>query len=360
MREAVQAWFAVTVVLLAIFLANRFARVLGDAAAGELPREAVATLLGLASIYYLLVLIPIGLFLGIMLALGRLYRDSEMAAITAAGVGPARLYRPLLLVALMLSALLGWMSLFAGPWAAQQGELIKSQARQDAELGLLEPGRFRQLAGGTAVFYAESIAEDGTLENVFIQRRIGEVVEVAVAARGRQVTDAGSGLRTVILFDGQRLEGAPGTTDFRIASFAEHGIPVTLSDPELDAEDRETYTLAQLLDSDNPLDVAEFQWRLSFPLSVIVLTLLAVPLSRTDPRAGRYGKVAAGVLVYLFYANLLGAARLWVERGEVPAVIGLWWVHGLLVVIALTMLWWQGAHLTLGGWFRPSRRRAGA
>ncbi|HLW73749.1 MAG TPA: LptF/LptG family permease, partial [Gammaproteobacteria bacterium] len=88
-KEAALTVGAVTGVLLLILLSNKFAGLLGDAAAGRLPRDTVFTLLGLASIKFFIVVVPVSLFLAIMLTLGRLYRDSEMTTLMACGVGPA-------------------------------------------------------------------------------------------------------------------------------------------------------------------------------------------------------------------------------------------------------------------------------
>lgn len=109
----------------------------------------------------------------------------------------------------------------------------------------------------------------------------------------------------------------------------------------MSSEDREGMSSAALLRSDDALDIAELQWRLAAPAAIFVLTLLAVPLARSSPREGRYGRLALAVLVYIVFANLLGVARVWVERGVVGAWPGLWWVHALFVVVALAMLWRQ-------------------
>lgn len=341
-REVVLSWLSVTIVLLFILLSNQFARVLGDAANGKLPREAVFSIIGLTSISYLTVLVPISLFLAVMLALGRLYRDSEMAAIAACGIGPLRIYRPIGLVALVLAAGLGWLSMYVAPWAVAQAEAITEDARQKAGLGSLEPGRFRASGDGGIVFYAESINSDGVLQNVFLQRRNNDRVELAVAASGEISNDGGANARTIVLRDGDRYEGIPGTLDFRIIHFREHGIPLPApAASNTGGGDREGFPTASLLASASAADQAELQWRLSAPVSVLILSLLAVPLARTNPRQGRYGKLAIGIATYIVYANLLGAAQVWIEQQRIPAVLGMWPVHLGIALLAGLMLWRQ-------------------
>ncbi len=327
LRETAQTWIVVTVVLMLILLTNQFAQVLGDAAADKLPKDALFRVMGLTSMQYLTILIPIGLFLAVMLALGRLYRDSEMAALMACGIGPASLYRPLLAFSALLAAFVGWLALVVSPDAIQQVQIIVQEARQRVDLRILEAGRFITFADADAVMYAESITPEGVLGNVFVQRHKGADVEVIIARRGWQSDSPDDSVKILKFADGQRYEGRPGSPRFEIVSFEEYGMPFALPPPGPPKLKPESRPLLDLLGSDNPADRAELQWRMSAPLSVLVLMFLAVPLSRSAPRQGRYGGLAAGILVYIIYVDLLGAAKVWVEREQSPAFIGLWWVH---------------------------------
>ena len=343
-REIATTWLAVTLVLLMILLTNQFARVLGEVAKGKLPKGAAMDVIGLSAVQYLTVLVPIGLFLSIMLALGRLYRDSEMPAMMACRVGPSGVYRPLVWLTLPLVLGVAWLAIDLGPRALQTVERIGAEARREADLASIEPGRFTVFGPNNAVVYGERVTADGFMENVFLQRFVeddaGEanVVEVVVAERGEQVDSDDPDIRFLVLHNGRRYEGVPGTAQFRVVEFAEHGIPYrlpSLEPPEL--EPREM-AVANLLRSADPLHRAELQWRIGVPLSTVILAIFAVPLSRSQPRSGRYGRLALGLLVFIIYFNLLSAAKAWVEKGEVDPSLGLWWVHALFLLLALILL----------------------
>ena len=352
-REALAAWLLVTAVLLFILLSNQFAEVLGDAAANRLPRDAVFQVMGLSSLQYLTILAPVGLFLGLLLALARLNSDSEMVALNACGVGPSRLLVPLLLLAVLLAGGIAWLSLQQAPAAVQAIEDLELRARQELQLALLEAGRFTTPDGGETVIYAQSVDSLGRIEDVFIQRRDGDQVAVILAERGERRGSEATGFQTFVLFDGKRYEGVPGEKGFRIVEFAEHGIPLRLSGEQDREVPLEAIPTRILIGSPLPEQRAELQWRWSAPLSLFVLTLLAVPLSRSRPREGRFGRLAIGILVYILYSNMLAIARVWVERDEVPDWLGLWWVHGLVVAIAVGMLYRQ-----LGGKARKAEQAA--
>jgi len=338
LKETAQTWIVVTMVLLLILLTNQFAQVLGDAAADKLPKEAVFKVMGLTSLQYLTILIPIGLFLSIMLALGRLYRDSEMAALMACGIGPASLYRPLALLSVVLALLVGWLALDVSPSAMRQVQIIVEEAKQRVDLRFLESGQFITFADAEAVMYAESITADGILEKVFVQRHKGTDVEVIVARRAWQSASSDESIKMLKFAEGRRYLGQPGSPMFEIVSFQEYGMPFAMPDAGPPKPRPESSPLSDLLGKDDPVARAELQWRLSVPLALLVLTFLAVPLSRSGPRQGRYGGIAAGVLVYIIYVDLLGAAKVWVEREQSPEFIGLWWVHGVFLATGAILL----------------------
>jgi lipopolysaccharide export system permease protein len=326
-------------VLLFILLTNQFARVLGDVAKDKLPKDAIFQIIGLTGLQYLTILVPIGLFLSVMLALGRLYRDSEMPAMMACRVGPFGIYRPLSWIMIPLVAGVGWLAMDVAPRALTEIERIGMEARRQADLASIEPGRFTSDRTGGAVVYAEKVLGPGTVENVFLQRRAdGGGVEVVIAERGEQRDSDDPNTRYFILFDGRRYDGVPGTSSFRVMKFAEHGIPYRLpgvEDPELEPRAMQT---AGLITSSDPAHVAELHWRIGVPLATLVLALIAVPLSRSQPRQGRYGRLAIGLLVFIIYFNLLTAGKAWLEQSTVPGSVGLWWVHALMLSFALAML----------------------
>jgi lipopolysaccharide export system permease protein len=353
LREVVLTWVAVTGVLLVILMFSQLARVLGEAAAGGFPRTTILSLLALTSLQNLSVLIPIGLFLAIMLSLGRLYQESEMAAMQACGVGIVRLYIPIGLFALGVVVFLGWLAFLGAPTAAARVQEIRTDAVRQAQFGSLEPGRFRSFAGGQIVFYAERVDADGMLHNVFVERHTSEKTEIVTAARAEQ-RGVGEADQTFILFDGERYEGVPGGGEFRMIQFAEHGIPIRLPGQEATASRREQRSTPDLWRSADLGDLAELHWRLSVPVMTFVLMLLAVPMARLRPRQGRYGRMGLGILIYFGYANLLAAARVWIEKETIPSALGMWWVHAGMLVGVLWLLsreypgmsWWPARRAT--------------
>ncbi len=327
LREVVQTWLAVTGVLVAILVSNQLSRVLGQAADNRYGRHVVFDLVALGAVMNLSVIVPVSLLLAVVLTLGRMYHDSEMAALQACGFPPARLLPPLFIFATVIAVGLAWLSFFQVPRADQSVQLIRQSAIKEAQFGQLDAGRFRSFSGGDAVFYAERVDRDGVLHDVFVRREVGGRIELALAETAVYSKASASGTHFVTLFNGRRYEGVPGQSDFRVIQFHEHGIPIATPADVAGPQDPDTKPTRELWGTHDPSDIAQLQSRASSPLMALVLTLVAVPLSRLRPRQGRYTRVGFAIVVYFVYSNLIAAAKVWVEKGDLPPIVGVWWVH---------------------------------
>jgi lipopolysaccharide export system permease protein len=337
LREVVQTWLAVTGVLVAILVSNQLSRVLGQAADNQYGRRVVFDLIALGAIMNLSVIVPVGLLLAVVLTLGRMYHDSEMAALQACGFGPVRLLAPLFCFAAVIAVGLGWLVFVQVPQADSQAQLLRQSAIKEAQFGQLDAGRFRSFSGSGAVFYAERVDPEGILHNVFVQRESAGRIELALADTATY-SKAANGVHLVTLFNGRRYEGVPGQDDFRVIEFREHGIPILTPTEVVRTKDPDTKPTRELLGSAAPSDIAQLQFRASTPLMALVLTLVAVPLSRLRPRQGRYARVGFAIVVYFVYSNLLSAAKVWVEKGDLLPVVGVWWVHVAALVLGLYLV----------------------
>lgn len=338
LREVITAWLVVTGVLLVILLANQVAGVLERAAVNHYPQGVVLELIGLGALQNLSILMPVGLLLGVVLAFGRLYADTEMAAALACGIRPAHIYVPVGLLAVLVTAGLAWLTLGLAPDATARALSLRNAALRAGQFAPIAAGKFRSFGGGTAVVYAQSVNKDGTLGNVFVERSRGNEVEVALAGRARHSVTPDGMTHTITLFDGDRYEGEPGSPEFRIVHFAEHTIPVQVPVVTDVVKNLEAQPSRALWESTDLNKRSELHWRVAMPVSCLVLTLLAVPLSRLRPRQGRYARLWVAVVIYFLYSNLITVGKVWIARGTVPEYVGLWWTHAAVVLLALAVI----------------------
>jgi lipopolysaccharide export system permease protein len=338
LREVVQTWLGVTGVLVAILLANQLSRVLGQAADNQYGRHIVIDLIALGAVMNLSVIVPVGLLLAVVLTLGRMYHDSEITALRACGYGPNRMLLPLSGFAAVIAVGLAWLTFVQVPRADREVQLLRQSAIKEAQFGQLDAGRFRAFSGGDIVFYAEHVGADGVLHNVFLQRQIADRVEVALANSATYSKGAEDGSHLVTLFDGRRYEGIPGHAEFRVIEFREHGIPIATPASTGGAQDPDAKPTEELLGSLAPEDIAQLQIRGSAPIMAMLLTLIAVPLSRLQPRQGRYARVGAAIVAYFLYSNLLSVAKVWLAKGDLSPLVGVWWVHLLALCVGLYLV----------------------
>lgn len=338
LREVVVSWLAVTGVLLAILITNQVARVLERAAESQYPRGMVLELIALGALQNLSIIVPVGLLLGIVLALGRLYHDSEMTAAQACGVGSRPVLLPVLAFTAVLAVLLAVLTIRISPAAAGRMLELRNEALRAGQFAPVSSGKFRTFGGGSTVVYAQGAESDGTLTRVFVERNRGDHLEIALAQRATHAFSADGNLQIITLYDGERFEGVPGERRFRIVRFAENTIPVRLPTLGAGSVALEGVATSVLAASTDPTQRAEYHWRVALPIMAVVLALIAVPLARLRPRQGRYARVGFAILLFFVYTNLASAGRVWIARGVIPEWLGLWWVHAAVALLAAFIL----------------------
>jgi len=354
-----QTLLAVLGVLLLIFMGRNFALYLADASAGNISGAIVLDLLLLRTVTSLNVMVPFALYTAVLVAFGRLYKDSEMTAFAACGVGPGRVMSTVVVLALAASALVALLSFWTSPWAHEQALRVQEQARAGTAFASVVEGQFNQVGRSGQVFYVQGLSEDrSSLRDVFIQRedRNGRL-DVFSARSGYQTVDPDTGERYLVLVDGYRYQGLPGDGDFTMHRYRKNALRLQQQEAAPLRRKRWAIPSERLWDSPRPVDQAELQWRIAMPLATVMLAVLAVLLSRSSPRQGRFAKLFLAIVVFVVYYNSLGVAISWVQRGVVSPALGLWWVHaGLLALIAiLAVRHWGGRWL----WYRLSHRQVG-
>jgi lipopolysaccharide export system permease protein len=354
-REVLVTLSAVSAVLLVIIMSGRFIKYLAQAASGALDPGVLFLIMGFRLPGFMQLILPLGLFLGILLAYGRLYLESEMTVLAATGMSQQRLLLITLAPAALVSLLVAWLSFSLAPQGATQFSLLINKQDAMTEFDTLVPGRFQALRDGTRVTYTEQLSDDRVnLGGVFIsEKRMSSDqskdrgITVLVAEKGHQEV-RNDGSRYLILENGYRYDGNPGEANYRAIKYDTYGALLPKPDISDEVTDRDAIPTSELLSGeDSPRNRAELQWRVSLPILVFIVTLMAVPLARVNPRQGRFLKLLPAILLYMAYLTILIAARGALERGKIPAALGLWWVHLIFLAIGLGLLYWEPLRLKM-------------
>lgn len=339
-KEISTDMLAVMSVLLLIYFSNRFIRMFAEASDAGVAVDTAVGLLSMKMLISLSILLPLALFLAVLLAFGRLYKDNEMVALAACGVSLKTAFRGVLGFSLAVSVVVGIVSFYLAPWAEERVYRIQDRQKAASELETLPASQFVEPEQGRSVIYTETVSADSRqMEHVFIQSNRPQKRQVILSSnRAYQRIDGRNGIRYLVLVDGYRYEGIPGDADFKIIRFHEHAIRISDHTVQASYRKKRAIPTTRLIGSGRPADQAELQWRFAMPLSTILLPLLAVPLSRTEPRQGRYAKLFVAILAYIVYSNILAVSQTWIEKGVVPGWLGMWWVHLLMLLTVWTLL----------------------
>jgi lipopolysaccharide export system permease protein len=338
LREFTQTAIAVFVALFAILLTTQLIRLLGDAAGGKLASTAVFALLGFSALNYLPVLLSLTLFVSVLMTLSRSYRDSEMVVWFASGLPLTAWINPVLKFALPLVLAIAALSLFLSPWAQSKSAEFRQKMDSRDDVALATPGAFRESNMADRVFFIEALADDEKrIKNIFISSIQHGRLGVMVAAQGHQETMS-NGDRFLVLENGRRYDGTPGSAEYRVMEFERYALRIETKEAQGIEDTPKNKSSRQLLAHPTLLNLAELLWRIGIPVAALNLALLAIPLSFVNPRAGRTNNLVFALLTYMIYSNLVSVSQAWVGQGRLSFDIGVWLVHAAMFGILLLLL----------------------
>jgi len=348
LRELANLAVAVFLTLFLIAVTIRLIRLLGQAAGGKLPSDAVFAFLGFFSLHILPVLLSLTLFITVLLTLARMWRDSEMVIWFNSGLALTAWMRPVLLFAAPLVFLIALLTFVLSPWVVRMSEQYRSRIEARDDLSRIEAGTFGESRSKERVFFAESIAGDKkTVQNVFVNSTQHGRTGVMTSEKGLTET-APNGDRFLTMISGRRYEGAPGEPDFRLMEFARYMVRVETKEGDEPVATHKSLSTFALLENFSAPNRGELLWRIGIPLSALILALLAIPLSYVNPRGGRSYNLIFALLIYITYSNLLSVSQAQVAQAKLSFANGWWPLHLAMLAIAVAMF---SRHLVL-----PRRR----
>jgi lipopolysaccharide export system permease protein len=345
--------------LFVIMITTSLIRLLGRAAGGRVDTASVLPLIAFNAINLLPVLLVLTLYVAVLMALTRAWRDSEMVVWFASGQSLLAWVRPVLGFAAPFAVLVAVIAFAVSPWANRQASEYQQRFAQREDIAQVSAGQFRESVSANRVFFVESLDENQTeVRNVFVTQREGERL-VLVVSRGGRIETQDSGDRFLVLNQGRRYDGTEGRLDFRLMEFDRYGIRIAPQSAVISDERSRVKSTLELIADPNDRNQAELLWRIGLPVSAVLMALLAIPLSAMNPRIGRSINLFAALLLYVLYNNLMSVTQAWVAQGRVPFSIGVWIVHAALIAL---IVWMFRRRLSLPkrGWLARLRTRRAA
>ncbi len=326
--------------LVLVFIGFSAARQLSAAAAGQLEMLTAFKLIGLNTLVTLEILMPSAFFFSVLAAIGRLYRDSEMSALYAAGVSRGRILESVLKLALVVAMVTGVISVLGRPWAFRTSYELESKAAAKFDLKKMATGEFVNMSGSDYIFIADDLdLERGRHKGVFLQKTYEDAdrAEIIVArAAELPVLNPGHAMQAEFFNGYNYLLDLKNEQDVTVRF--KHLI-VRLDNQEAQEQyRRKAETTLNLAQSDQPRDIAEFQWRVTTPVATVLLALMAVPLARSRPRVSRMRNVLIAVGIYIGLFSMTSVVRTGIEQGRLGEFPGLWGAYVLEIILLLVLV----------------------
>lgn len=341
-RETLKSQLAILFILFLIFFCQKLVRILGAAVDGDIPTNLVLSLLGLGMPEMAQLILPLSLFLGLLMTLGRLYTESEITVMHACGLSKAILIKAAMILALFTGVLAMVNSMWLGPWSSRHQDEVLAEAKANPGMAALAQGQFRQATDGNSVLFIESV-EGASFKDVFLaqMRPKGNARPSVIVADSGHLSQRPDGFQVVTLNTGTRFEGTAMLRDFRITDFQDYQAIVGHQTVALDPDDASQMNMKTLWQSDKPNARAELHWRITLVLTVFIMALMVVPLSVVNPRQGRVLSMLPAMLLYLVFFLLQTSLKSNAAKGKIDPMIWMWLVNLVYFGIALMLNAWD-------------------
>jgi lipopolysaccharide export system permease protein len=352
LREFATTAIACFIVLLSITVTTQLVRFLGQAASGTITPGGIFALLAFTAFYYLPVLLSLTVFISVLMTLTRSYRDSEMVVWFCSGISLTRWISPVLSFAVPVVILIAVLSTMLSPWAITKSDEFRDYMDSRDDVSQIIPGVFRESKQSDRVFFVENISEgENMVANVFVSSTQHEKTGVMVARRGFLQTQP-NGDRFLVLLNGRRYEGAPGKSDYKLSEFERYAMRIEAGDARSTKPSAKALPTMELLEDPTPLNLSHVMWRISLPVSALILALLAIPLSFVNPRAGRAANLVLAILVFMIYSNFVSISQAWIAQQRVSLIFGLVGVHAVMLLLLFILFF---RRISLFSFFRLLR-----
>lgn len=345
-KETLKAQIAILFILFMIFFSQKLIRILSSAVDGDVPSNLIMPLLLLGVANMAQLILPLSLFLGILVAFGRFYTDSEMVAMYACGVKKRIIYQVVSFLCVITCALTVANLVWFSPWSSYQENKLVENAKLNPSLAGLLSGQFQKTPNGDAVIYIGNV-DHNNIEHIFIAQTNsakGNRPSVILANKGKMTSDK-VGNQIIVLDDANRYEGSALLKDFRISHFNNYQAIIkskelVLSDDEI-KNNVEQLSFTQLLTEKTPKAKAEYYWRVSLFLSVPIMAFLVIPLSASNPRQGRLARILPALLLYLVYFLLESSIKANAAKGLLNPTFWFNLVNGGYLLLAVLFNIWD-------------------
>ncbi len=347
MRNLVAYFCVITFIIGLVVFGNQFVLTVQESIDRGIPFQELMPLISFNMIRDVPVILVLSIFLAVIITISQLYKNSEAIVMNSIGLGDKAFLSVIKPLAIILFLFVLFLTAYAVPWAKQQKSAAEEETKNASEFSFITEGKFESFKNGDIVFYAsESTSIDvggvQNMEEIFIYASENGNPVIVLASDAKKYIDPKSKSIYLRLRDGVRYQGLPSSENINILNFDSYDLEIVSGEVQKSIAtftEIEEKTTLDLLKQGGLLAIAELQWRLSLPLSILILVVFAVYLGKTSPRGGKGINILIGIFVFMLYNNGLLVAKSSIENGLLSPIIGLWGIH--LIAILFLMLLYQ-------------------
>ena len=351
LRNLIVFFLAITFIIGLIVFGNQFVLTTQESLSFGIPIKELMPLVGFNMLRDIPIILTLSLFLSIIITISQLYKNSEAVVMNSIGLGDRDFINLIKPIVFFTFIVVFYLTIFAVPWAKQQKSYAEDETVNASEFSFITEGKFESFKNGEIVFYASESKTTDTvgeqnMEEIFIYALDKGKPVIVLASEANKYTNAETESIYLRLKNGIRYEGLPGNENINILNFEQYDLEIVSGDIQKSisnfSEIEEQNTI-DLLREGGVKANAEIQWRISQPVSVLILSIFGIFLGKSSPRTGKGINLIIGIVVFMLYNNALLVAKSSIESSQLSPIIGMWGIHlSLLLILIIFYQFRQG------------------
>jgi len=352
-RNLFTLFFAIVFIIGLVLFGNQFVLTVQESVEEGIPFQELMPLVSFNMIRDVSLILSLSLFLAIIITISQLYKNSEAIVMNSLGLSDKNFLLFIQPLVLLSFVIIFFLTIYAVPWAKQQKNIMEEETKNASEFSFITEGEFEIFKEGDIVFYAseskvQNVVNQQNMEEIFIYAFDDGNPIIVLASEAKKYIDSKNKSTYLKLKDGVRYQGIPSNENVKILDFNEYDIEI------VSGELQKSLATHTKIEGKSTLDLikeggryanAEFQWRVSQPITVLILSVIGVFLGKASPRGGKGVNLLIGVVFFMLYYNGLLIAKSSIELGEIDPIIGLWGVHLFMLLLILLLYRFRGGKI---------------
>ena len=325
--EVLKSTAGVLLIFFFLVVSSRFVGYFEQASEGLIDPNLIYKIVILRFPDFITLLLPLSFFLGVVITMSRLYSDREIYGFFTGGLSEIDFLKYLLPQSLLFFFLTLLLSIYVAPYTKELSKEMISLDSLQEQFESIKPNQVFPLKNNEGFVFIKDKQE--SVFNEVVLYISNEDYSSIVVADQLSYDDLNS-IMNLNFKNGSMYQGLFEEGSLVVSTFKNLKIPVSTEENSVTG-----LSFARLFDYSARSTKSQMQWNISIPITIFILLIIGINLSKVEPRQGRLSVLLPAIFVYILYLSLLILARESFDNNSAITQNYIWFVHFIFFIFSI-------------------------